>query len=209
MSFHIKAAMAGAVISGSRSAIETAMETGRAAQQQRDCETEQQLEHDGQRGVGQRDAERVPERRIRGEIEVVLDSDETAQIWQVQSIPLQRIDRRREERDQNRHAYEQRRQTQQIRQHTATQPCHADRAGVHLKKLGHAHCGARKEALLRRGWLGEISVRASSPAYGADKPAPVSSPKHQPSPACFSWRLMLSASLSRPSSTLTSFATIF
>ena len=36
-----------------------------------------------------------------------------------------------------------------------------------------------------------------------------SMPVRQPSPACFSWRLMLSASLSRPSSTLTSFATIF
>src|SRR6202043_1650284 len=69
----------------------------------------------------------------------------------------------------------------------------------------------RKERGDRLGEAGSegAELRASGLADGADKTAPVSSPTRQPSPACFSWRLMLSASLSRPSSTLTSFATIF
>ena len=62
ISFHISAASAGAVISGSSSRIET-MLLKRVAllQQQRDAEAEQQLDADRQTGIEQRDRDRVPE----------------------------------------------------------------------------------------------------------------------------------------------------
>ena len=65
ISFHIRAAIAGAIISGSSSTIEIALlKPGRPPQQQGDAEPEQQLEADRQRGVEQRDPDRVPERGV-------------------------------------------------------------------------------------------------------------------------------------------------
>ena len=80
ISFHISAASAGAVISGSSSRIEmTLLSTRRPLQQQRDAEAEHQLEADRQRGVeSARSATVFQNAGVGQEVDVVVEPDEAA-----------------------------------------------------------------------------------------------------------------------------------
>ena len=92
------------------------VEPGGTPQQQRYAQPQQQLHANGQRGIGKRDTDGVPEGRVGQEVEIVLVPDDAPRHREGEVIALQRVPDRRAERHQNADADQERRQAEDIRQ---------------------------------------------------------------------------------------------
>ena len=196
ISFHIKDAIAGATISGSRSAIESALlsqveRRSRSAMPSPSSSSTPTVEH----RVEQRDPDRVPERAALEQLHILLEPDEAAQHRQVHVVALQRVPGGGAERHQDADADQQRRQRQQIGQRRAPEallrrrrhrhaapwsPCAATPAG--REKMAGAPKGARP-ARLSRGRPASAARRCCRPACpGPRRPGPPWPPSAAASP---------------------------
>ena len=195
ISFHISAASAGAVISGSsRAGSRMLLSSVALLQQQRDAEPEQQLQADRQPRIEQRDPDRVPEAGSVKKSDVVVEPDEAAGARQVQPVAQDRVVDGGEERDEDADADEQRRQAQQIGQRAvARRTARAERCAM---------LASGREAM-------PDPVDASMPRPQRVPAGRASLARCSAEPGVLQLLSMLSASWSRPSSTGTSFATIF
>jgi hypothetical protein len=90
------------------------VETRRLLQQQCDAEAEHQFEADRETGIDEGNGDRVPERGVAEERDVVVEPDEALQHRQVQPEAHHRVVGGGEERDEDADADQQRRQAQHI-----------------------------------------------------------------------------------------------